>query len=213
MVSRLPRGQLVTTGEQTTPLDGKLADAFERIGHVMRAQLRAVASRDGLSPMQADLLMQLSHRGPAEVGQLAVSLDVRKPTISDSVAALVRKGLLTRHTISADRRRHRLTLTASGREVAARLTEWRQPFQVALAETHLRGDRTSKAAIYEWLVGVVSRLHQDGLVTVARTCGTCRFFRPDRHNESEYPHHCALLDLPLGGERLRLDCPEHEPAA
>jgi DNA-binding MarR family transcriptional regulator len=204
---------LVTPGEQTTPLDGKLADAFERIGHVMRAQLRAVASRDGLSPMQADLLLQLSHRGPAEVGQLAASLDVRKPTISDSVAALERKGLLTRHTISTDRRRHRLTLTASGREVAARLAEWRQPFQVALAETHPRGDRTSKAAIYEWLVGVVSRLHQDGLVTVARTCGTCRFFRPDRHNESEYPHHCALLDLPLGGERLRLDCPEHEPAA
>jgi DNA-binding MarR family transcriptional regulator len=204
---------LVTSGDQTTPIDGKLAEAFERMGHVMRVQLRAVASHDGLSPMQADLLLQLSHRGPAEVGQLAASLDVRKPTISDSVAALERKGLLVRHSIPADRRRHRLELTPSGRAAAARLAEWRQPFQVALAETHLPADSTSKAAIYEWLVAVVSRLHEDGLVTVARTCGTCRFFRPDSHNESEYPHHCALLDLPLGGQRLRLDCPEHEPAA
>ena len=213
MVPGLYRGQLVTLLDQTTPIDGKLADAFERLGHVMRVRLRAVASHDGLSPMQADLLMQLSHRGPAEVGQLAASLDVRKPTVSDSVAALERKGLLTRNAIQADRRRHMLDLTASGREVAARLAEWRQPFRVALAETDLRGDRTSKTAVYEWLVAVVSRLHQDGLVTQARTCGTCRFFRPDRHKESEYPHHCALLDLPLGGERIRLDCPEHEPAA
>jgi DNA-binding MarR family transcriptional regulator len=204
---------LVRPGEQTTPIDDKLTDAFERLGHVMRVQLRTVASRDTLSPTQADLLLQLSHRGPAEVGQLAGLLDVRKPTVSDSVAALERKGLLVRHSIPADRRRHRLELTPSGRAAAARLAGWRQPFQVALAETDLRGDRTSKAAIYEWLVAVVSRLHQDSLVTVARTCGTCRFFRPDRHNESEYPHHCALLDLPLGGERLRLDCPEHEPAA
>ncbi len=203
----------MTPGEQTTPIDDKLTDAFERLGHVMRVQFRTVASRDGLSPMQADLLLQLSHRGPAEVGQLAGLLDVRKPTVSDSVGALERKGLLVRHSIPADRRRHRLELTPSGRATAARLAEWRQPFQVALAETDLRGDHTSKAAIYEWLAAVVSRLHQDGLVTVARTCGTCRFFRPQRHTESEYPHHCALLDLPLGGERLRLDCPEHEPAA
>jgi hypothetical protein len=38
-------------------------------------------------------------------------------------------------------------------------------------------------------------------------------FRPDTHQRSVSPHHCALLDLPLSGADLRTDCPEHEPAA
>ena len=42
---------------------------------------------------------------------------------------------------------------------------------------------------------------------------SCRYFRPDTHQRSVSPHHCALLDLPLSGADLRTDCPEHEPAA
>jgi hypothetical protein len=51
------------------------------------------------------------------------------------------------------------------------------------------------------------------VITVARMCVSCRFFRPDTHRMSVSPHHCALLDLPLSGADLRTDCPEHEPAA
>jgi DNA-binding MarR family transcriptional regulator len=205
----------VTRRRQHIPaLDDKLIDVVERLGHVMRVQLRAVAAESGLSPMQAELLIRLRDRTrEAEVGRLAAWLDVRTPTVSDSVATLERKGLLTRRASDADRRRHSLQLTRRGRSVADRLAEWDTPMRVALAGLEGRDDLGPKAAMYELLVALVARLHQAGFVTVARTCGTCRFFRPDRHVGSERRHHCALLDLPLGGENLRLDCPEHEPAA
>jgi DNA-binding MarR family transcriptional regulator len=200
--------------QPNTPLDDKLIDAVERLGHVMRVQLRAVAAESGLSPMQAELLIRLRDRDrESEVGQLAAWLDVRKPTVSDSVAALERKGLVIRRASDDDRRRHSLRLTRRGRAVADRLSEWNKPMRVALAGLEGRDDLGPKAATYELLVALVARLHEEGLVTVARTCGTCRFFRPDRHLGSERRHHCALLDLPLGGDNLRLDCPEHEPAA
>jgi hypothetical protein len=42
---------------------------------------------------------------------------------------------------------------------------------------------------------------------------TCRFFRRDAHPDSARPHHCALLDAPIGSGELRVDCAEHEPRA
>lgn len=58
--------------------------------------------------------------------------------------------------------------------------------------------------------GLIARLHAAGVITVARMCVTCRFFRKDQHDDSSTPHHCNLLDMPLKRRDLRLDCPEHE---
>jgi hypothetical protein len=43
-------------------------------------------------------------------------------------------------------------------------------------------------------------------------CVTCKFFQQDIHPGEPLPHHCALLDVPLGRANFRVDCPEHEPA-
>lgn len=62
------------------------------------------------------------------------------------------------------------------------------------------------------LYEVIAELQRAGVITVARMCVTCRHFRPDAH-DGERPHHCALLDVALAEESLRIDCPEHEQAA
>ena len=41
----------------------------------------------------------------------------------------------------------------------------------------------------------------------------CRFFRFEARPHAARPHHCALLDMPLGPADLRLDCPEHDQSA
>jgi hypothetical protein len=64
-----------------------------------------------------------------------------------------------------------------------------------------------------FLMRLISALQGAGVITVARMCVSCRFFRPDTRPRSVSPHYCALLDLPLSGADLRTDCPEHEPAA
>jgi hypothetical protein len=63
-----------------------------------------------------------------------------------------------------------------------------------------------------FLMELTGSLQRSGLITVARMCVTCRFFRRDVRPGEASPHHCGLLDVPLGGPNLRVDCPEHEAA-
>ena len=61
----------------------------------------------------------------------------------------------------------------------------------------------------EGALTMIAHLVEDGTLSVARTCLTCRFHRRD----ADGVHHCVLLGLPLARSDLRVDCPEHQPAA
>lgn len=188
------------------PIDSRLADALERVGHVLRTQLRAAGAEHGLSPIQAQLLMRVAtvDQPGREPGRLARWFDVSSPTVSDAIAALRRKELVTDEPVSGDRRRTRLALTPSGRELAGQLAGWDEPVRAELAALA----PWAKANTYALLVELIGRMQQSGLVGVARTCTTCRFYRPP--TDPVPAGHCTLLDVPLPPESLRLDCPEHE---
>jgi hypothetical protein len=64
-----------------------------------------------------------------------------------------------------------------------------------------------------FLMELAGSLQRSGLITVARMCVTCRFLRREVRPGEAFPHHCGLLDVPLGGSNLRVDCPEHEAVA
>lgn len=191
------------------PIDSRLADALERVGHVLRTQVRAAGAEHGLSPIQAQLLMRIAtvDQPDREPGRLARWFDVSRPTVSDATAALRRKDLLTHEPVSGDRRRTRLVLTPGGRKVAGQLAGWDEPVRAELA-AH---PPSAKASTLALLLDLIGRMQQSGLVSVARTCTTCRFYRPPA--EPVPAGHCTLLDVPLPPESLRLDCPEHDVAA
>jgi hypothetical protein len=102
-----------------------------------------------------------------------------------------------------------LGLTPAGEEAAAGLSGWADDVEEQLGSFAPE----EKEAVMRFLMRLISALQGAGVITVARMCVTCRFFRPDAHPGSASPHHCALLDLPLSEADLRTDCPEHEPAA
>jgi DNA-binding MarR family transcriptional regulator len=192
-------------------LETKLVAALERVGQALRVELRERAGDHGLTPTQAQILLRLTSDQPARrrVGALAAALDVRQPTVSDAVAALERKGLLERHRDTDDARAATLRPTRRGRGVAARLGTWDER-----ARTELRAlPEEHKQRSLSLLLDLIAALQRAGVVGVARTCPTCRFFRPGARSYPAAPHYCALLDVPLGRGDLRLDCPEHEPAA
>lgn len=188
-------------------LDSKLAAALERVGHAMRVLLWEQAKAHKLSPMQVQLLLRVAHEPVPRrrVGALAAELDVKAPTVSDAVAALQRKGLVTTETLEGDRRGSRLELTDPGRTVVAALTDWQAPVTDRLATV----PDAAKADALGLLVELMGHLRETGVISVARTCPTCRFFR----RSPAAPHYCALLDAPLPLADLRVDCPEHEPLA
>ncbi|MGH2742098.1 MAG: MarR family winged helix-turn-helix transcriptional regulator [Thermoleophilaceae bacterium] len=192
-------------------LDTKLVAALERIGQALRVELRAQATSEGLTLTQAQILLRLVSERAARrrVGALAAALDVRQPTISDAVAALERKGLLERRPHAGDARAATLALTARGRVVGDRLGGWDERARVQLR----RLPEQARQASLTLLLDLIAGLQRAGVVGVARTCPTCRFFAFEARLGAAKPHRCALLDMPLGPGELRLDCPEHEQSA
>jgi DNA-binding MarR family transcriptional regulator len=191
-----------------TDVDAKLVAALERVGQALRVQMWDAAKQHGLSPTQLQVLLRLATDPPARrrIGVLAGELDVTHPTVSDAVAVLRRKGLVDR---DGGGRKAVLSLSAHGQVVAAALVDWHERTRRQLAQLPA-GD---KHATLQLLLDLIAGLQRSGAITVARMCVTCRFFRRDAHPDSPRPHHCALLDAPMGSGELRIDCAEHEPRA
>lgn len=192
-------------GDQAGGLDQRLAAAAERLGHGARLLLRAAASRHGLSIIQAQLLLRLASdsTGASSIASLTEWFDVRQPTISDAVAALGRKKLVV--STRQGRRRH-LALTDAGRRVGDDLSGWDEPLRAAFAGQPVASRATALAV----MLHTIGSLQATGVIGIARSCTTCRFFRPASSSQAGARHHCALLDAPLHTSELRLDCPEHQ---
>jgi DNA-binding MarR family transcriptional regulator len=203
-------GSVFDLSEQHDDVDAKIVAALERLSQVFRVRLREEAWEHDLSPTQARFLIYLLYHNVElrRVSQLAREFDLTKATVSDAVASLETKGLVRRELWPEDRRVVTLWLTPDGEKLAATLSEWADPVREHLK----RFLPEEREAVMRFLIGLIGSLQRSGLITVARMCVTCSFFRQDIHPGEASPHHCALLDVPLGRADLRVDCPEHEPA-
>ena len=208
MTDRLPDDELALPPGARPDVDSKLVAALERVGQAMRVQMWDKAKQHGLSPTQLQLMVRLATDPPGRrrIGVLAAELDVTHPTVSDAVAVLRRKGLVDRDAAS---RRAALNLSGRGRALADDLADWDQRTREQFADV----PAADKQSALQLLLDLIAGLQRSGAITVARMCVTCRFFRRDAHPEAAQPHHCALVDVPLGAGDLRVDCAEQEPNA
>ncbi len=192
-------------------LDAKIVSALERLSHVLRTLLWEEAGESRLSPIQIQSLLYLrSHDEKlCRVNQLAEEFGLTPATMSDAVSSLEAKGLLTRKPWPQDKRVFTLRLTAKGRRSAEKLARWSD----VLTKQLERFAPEEKEQALKFLLKLIESLYRAGIITVARICLTCRFFRPNAHKNARAPHHCALMDKPLAESDLRVDCPEHERVA
>ncbi|MEU3465407.1 MarR family winged helix-turn-helix transcriptional regulator [Streptomyces sp. NPDC006733] len=191
-------------------LDRRLASALERAGHALRTLIWTQATAHGLSPIQVQLLLRLGVEPPERrrVGTLAAEFDLSAATVSEALATLRRKGLVDRQPVPGDKRGHVMAPTEAGLTAAAALSRWPDP-----VTTHLAALSTEdKGQTLRLILDLVGHLADTGVLSVARTCTTCRFFHQDEHEDRRRPHHCALLDTAIGDPELRVDCAEHQPA-
>ncbi len=188
-------------------LDERLQGALARIALAARHDFRRQAAAEGLSAVQGQALELLAREGPMEMGAVASSLALTSATVSDSIAALERRGLVTRQPVARDRRRVRVRATAAGRRLGRTLSTWPDLFRESLAGL----SEPEKRVLLRTLVRIILSLLERGVIQRARMCVTCAFFRPRVHPRTRRPHHCALADVPLGPASVRLDCPDHQP--
>ena len=203
-------GSVFDPSAQHDDVDAKVVAALERLSQVFRVRLREDAWERDLSPTQAQFLIYLLHHDVQlrRVSQLAREFDLTQATVSDAVASLETKELVKREEWPEDRRVVTLRLTPNGMNLATNLSRWADPIREHLK----RFSPDEREAVMRFLIGLIGSLQTSGLITVARMCVTCKFFRQDIHPGEPSPHHCGLLNVPLGRADLRVDCPEHEPA-
>ena len=191
------------------PLAEKLGHALNRISLAMRADSWQATSEEGLNPTQGKILTLLGSRsGGLRLGDIATELAVSAPTVSDSVGALIEKGLVKKERANDDGRAIAVTLLPAGRLVAKKMQSGGD--SIGFAIELLPDDEREQ--LYRSIIKLIRGLQVAKRIPVARMCVTCQYFRPRVHDDDQRPHHCALVDAAFGDRTIREDCPEHQVA-
>jgi MarR family transcriptional regulator, negative regulator of the multidrug operon emrRAB len=176
----------------------------ERLGNLIRAEMRRVIGQEGLQPvhLEAMLFLNQANRFSNTPQALAEFLGVTKGTVSQSLLLLDRRGLIERYQDEVDRRVVRLRLSQQGEQ----MLEEMQPasmWQSATRNISANRIRNGVSALRETLYMLQSH---NGARTFG-VCNTCIYCQ----RKSQRTHHCALFAERLSGPETRLVCREHVP--
>jgi len=188
-----------------------VATGVAKLGVVVRRQAWQARGRTGLTPTQAQILLQLRAAEPEALTlrALAQALGVTSATASESLDTLVGKGMAMRARSPRDARALAVRLTDIGRREADAGGASTDALLAAARDIV----ETEEAGFLRGLTRMLHRLEEDGRISHTRMCASCRYFRPNAHAESSAgPHHCAFVDVPFHDRQLRIDCADHERA-
>lgn len=184
----------------------RVADLIERLGRLADTLQRS----GGLVPAQWEALRYLSraNRYSRHPGALAAFLGATKGTVSQTVIALERKGLVIRSNDPKDRRSVQIDLTEAGRAALAK-----DPLS-DLADAARALPVTAAVRLAEDLSVLLWGLQQRHGRPGFGVCGSCRFFqRNAAGEETGGPHRCGVTREPLSDADARHICIEHAPLA
>jgi DNA-binding MarR family transcriptional regulator len=173
---------------------------LSRLGRIINSE----SYNHRLKPVQWSALRFLAHanRFSRTPSGLTAWLGLTKGTVSQTIAALERKGLIARGSKGEDRRVVRLELTAAAQVLLA------SDDRVS-ATTMLNALPNDDMAELERLLTAMLRAHvaERGNRTMG-LCAECRYF--DRGADGH--HHCALLDVSLDDADAASICVEQVAA-
>lgn len=117
--------ELAAIFEDEHELADRTLVALSKIGLALRSESWKDTAPRGLNPTQAQVLIVLKRAGAGlRLSDIADRLGVSAPTVSASVAALERKGLVQKRPAAEDARAVDISLTPPGRTEAGKLAEW-----------------------------------------------------------------------------------------
>lgn len=189
--------------QQEQDLSSKIVAGLERISEVFKVLLWQKAKWVGLSPIQIQILIFVAFHKPelCKVSYLAKEFNVTKPTISDAVRVLDKKGMVSKDFSSCDSRSYSLRLT----ELGTNLVRETHDFAIPLEKQINALETDEQKALFSTLSELIYKLNRNGILTVQRTCFGCRFYGKNKGTD-----YCNLLQKKLTTTEIRLDCPEFE---
>lgn len=188
---------------QNTNLAAKITAGLERLSGVFRTLLWEYAKTISLSPIQIQVLLFLASHDDifCNVSYLAREFNVTKPTISDAVKVLEKKGLIGKMSSADDKRAYTIVLTESGNNIVSQTESFANPVKKLVEEL----SDNEQEHLFNSLKGMIFGLNQAGIITVQRMCFGCRFYE-----KKETGHFCHFLHVDLIDTDIRLNCPEFE---
>lgn len=184
---------------------------LSKIAAALRSQAWEGGTAQRLTPTQGQILLVLASRRdrPVRLNDVAAELCLTAATASDAVAALEEKRLAKKARSADDGRAVTLTLTAAGRREARRTMRWADVVRAGVK----RLTPGEQALFLRGLTTIIQSLQDQGVISVARMCAGCTYFQPYVHADVTKPHHCGLVDKPIGDGQLRIECPDFIPAS
>jgi DNA-binding MarR family transcriptional regulator len=168
---------------------------FERLGALLRSELRRKAANQGLEPVHVLALWYISRANQFSDNPLAVGdfLGLSKGNMSQRLNVLERKGLLRKQVNNDDRRRVHLALTQAGKVCLSRLYPPKS-WPVETSPTLGNALETALRVLID-----ANGAKSFGI------CRSCRF-----HETRRRQAFCGLLQIPLSATQSRQLCQEHE---
>jgi DNA-binding MarR family transcriptional regulator len=191
---------------QADSADSRILAAMERIYQAFRVLLWNHGKAWSLSPIQVQVIIFLQYHTSEtrRISYLAREFNMSKATISETIATLERKGLISREPLPSDSRSHTINLTEKGFEIAGKTSCFANTFFEPLN----RLSASDKNNHLESLLEILRHLQLSGVISMDRMCYTCRHFNENHVGEGPY---CVYLDKSLEKWDLRIDCPHQAP--
>jgi DNA-binding MarR family transcriptional regulator len=128
----------------TAPDPEDLADAFFTVAHGLKRTVNARVQHTGLSLARLRVLFQLTERSTIRMGELSACVDVAPRTMTSTVEAMERDGLVQRRPDPHDRRATIVSITEAGRRSFA---EGRRQQAIAIADVFETLDGEQRLAL------------------------------------------------------------------
>jgi DNA-binding MarR family transcriptional regulator len=128
----------------TAPDPEDLADAFFTVAHGLKRTVNARVQHTGLSLARLRVLFQLTERSTIRMGELSACVDVAPRTMTSTVEAMERDGLVQRRPDPHDRRATIVSITEAGRRS---FDEGRRQQAIAIADVFEALDAEQRLAL------------------------------------------------------------------
>ena len=184
-------------------IENKIIVGLERVSEAFKSLLWEKAKLHGLSPIQIQILLfiQTHRRELCSVSHLAQEFEVTKPTVSDAVRVLDKKGLVEKDYSGPDSRSYLLYPSTRGEKLFEDLNDFVSPMERAIKK--LNGKKQTE--LYKTLADLIFQLNAQGVLEVQRICFGCKFYEKRKGR-----HYCHFLKENLKDEEIRIDCNEFE---
>lgn len=176
-----------------------LLELVERLGNLMRTELRKAGGEESLHPvhLQALLYLARANRYSNTPQALTDYLGLTKGTVSQTLLLLDRRGLIERFEDEIDRRVVRLRLSSAGEQFLAE-SQPTLAWQNATRNISPNRIRNATSALREAL----ATLQEDNEGAVFGACGTCTWCQ----KLSQRVYRCGRMGDRLSGPETRKLC-------